>query len=240
MIDAHMHIGNFEYERKVWGTFEEYLDIIKKIKIKKFCAVPIGLKENFKNKTTPDNNSVLELAKSDKRIIPIYWLNCFDFDENQLSYIKENYSGIKFHPDIGNINIDNNKLVKILGKNDLPVFVHTNEKDNYSSLSRLINLANIFPNKKFIAIHSGSVTRTFFNLFDYKIPKNLYFDISGLQYEIILKKIYELVGAEGIIFGSDWPFGDPRVALERIKVVAKDKREFKQMTEDNISYILKI
>lgn len=240
MIDAHIHIGDFGYRGKTYGKFSEYQKIIQKTDIKKFCAVPIGLNENFENKTTPDNSMVLELSKKDKRIIPIYWLNVFDFKEKEIPFIVKNYKAVKFHPDIGNVAADDGNLVKILEKINLPVFVHSNESKDYSSLSRIINLANILPKNKIVAIHSGSVTRTFFKLFDYKIPKNLYFDVSGLQYELILKKIYELVGAKHIIFGSDYPFGDPRVALERIKVVAKDRKEFEQMTEVNISSILDI
>ncbi len=238
MIDAHVHYGKFVYGNKNWSDIGEYTKIAKKIGIKYFCTVPIGLRENFEKKTTPDNNSVLELKKKNDNVIPVYWINIFDKNINK-NYIESNYAAIKFHPDIGEVSIDNKKLISIIKDIELPLFVHTNESKEYSSLEKLISLAKKIPEKDFIAIHSGSVTRTFFKLFNYKIPKNIYFEVSGLQYEIILKKIYSIVGAKKIIFGSDYPFGDPRVALERIKVVAKNKKEFSLMTGDNIKGVLK-
>ncbi len=89
-------------------------------------------------------------------------------------------------------------------------------------------------------MHSGSVTRTFFTIDKYNFPKNVYFETSGIQYAVILKKIYKKFGAEKIIFGSDYPFGDPRVALAMIETLNPTKEEHKLITEKNISKILKI
>ncbi len=234
MIDAHLHLGSIPFKGKEWGNFIEYKKIAKKVGIEKYCLVPIGLPKNFTDKTTPDNNSVLNEAKKNKSIIPIYWFNFFDLPNE----INKKYRAIKFHPDIGKIDIDNQKVVKFVNKINLPVFVHTNESKEFSNLGTVSKLA-MKVKVPVIAVHSGAVTKTFFKIDNYDFPKNVYFETSGIQYAIILKKIYDKFGAERIIFGSDYPFGDPRVSLAMIDTLNLNRREYKLITKENIKRILK-
>ncbi len=184
-------------------------------------------------KTNPYNDFVLKEGKKDKKIIPVYWFNVFNLPNS----VDEDYHAIKFHPDIGEVNIDDERVVAFVRRIDLPVFVHTNENKEYSKLNRISNLAKKV-NVPVIAVHSGSVTKTFFNLDDYQFPDNVYFEISGIQYSLILKKLYQRFGAERIIFGSDYPFGDPRVSLAMIETLGLNKKEHTQVTGRNMEEIL--
>jgi|TARA_Y100000310_G_scaffold324067_1_gene385451 hypothetical protein len=239
MIDAHLHMGSIPSNRKNWGNFKEYKKIARRTGIKKYCVVPIGLPENFKDKSTPDNNSVLKEAEKDKSIIPIYWFNVFDLPEK----IDSRYKAIKLHSDIGKpkemVDIDDKRVVNFVNKINLPVFIHTNESKEYSNLGKVSGLAKKVQ-VPVIAVHSGSVTSTFFKLDNYEFPDNVYFETSGIQYAVILKKIYSMVGAKRIIFGSDYPFGDPRVSLAMIDSLECSKKDYKLITKDNISKILKL
>jgi len=67
MIDAHVHLGSIPQGGMSWGDFKEYQKIAKKINIEKYCVTPIGKPDNFTNKTTPNNNSVLLNLKKDKK-----------------------------------------------------------------------------------------------------------------------------------------------------------------------------
>lgn len=232
IIDAHLHLGSIPDKNKKWGSFNEYLKIAKFSNVSKYCVVPIGLPENFTNNITPNNNSVLKIK--DKNLIPIYWFNVFNLPKQ----IDSRYKAIKFHPDIGKVNIDDERVVNFVNRIKLPVFVHTNESKEYSNLGKISNLARKV-NVPVIAVHSGSVTSTFFRLDNYNFPKNVYFETSGIQYAIILKKIYKKFGAKRIIFGSDYPFGDPRVSLAMIESLNASKKEINLMTHKNIEEILK-
>lgn len=233
MIDAHVHIGSLPQGKKLWGSFNEYQKIAKKLHIDYYCSVPIGKPNNFSDLTTSDNNSVLSEYKKDKKIIPVYWFNIFDLPNK----IDEEYKAIKFHPDIGNINIDDKKAIDFARKINLPIFVHTNESKEFSNLNRLSNLAKQV-DVPVIAVHSGSVTKTFFNLDNYKFSDNVYFETSGIQYALILKKIYQRFCAEKILFGSDYPFGDPRVSLAMIDCLNLNKKEYDKITHKNILNII--
>ncbi len=236
MIDAHIHLGSIpDLKGEKWGDFADYKRIANREKINKYCTTPIGMPENFTKNTTPNNKSVLEEFEKNKSVIPIYWFNVFDLPKK----IDREYKAIKFHPDIGKINLDDNKIVDFVKKINLPVFVHTNENKEFSTLGKASNLASKV-DLPVIAIHSGSVTNTFFKLDNYKFPDNLYFETSGIQYSIILQKIYKLFGAKRIIFGSDYPFGDPRVSLAMIKTLNSSNNEYKLITEKNISKILNL
>jgi len=235
MIDSHLHLGSIPSEGGDFGSFEEYKKIAEGVEIKKYCLTPIGLPENFTEKTTPDNDSVLREYEKDESIVPVYWFNIFDLPEK----IDENYVAIKFHSDIGQVNIDDERVVNFVNKINLPVFVHTNESKEFSNLGKVSNLARKV-NVPVIAVHSGSVTKTFFKLDNYDFPDNVYFEISGIQYAVILKKIYKKFGAKRIIFGSDYPFGDPRVSLAMANSLDCSGEDYKFITELNIKEILDI
>ena len=235
MIDAHLHLGSIPDKERSWREFTEYLKIAKKTGIKKFCVVPIGLPENFTEKTTPNNNLVLEGLEKNKSIIPFYWFNVFELPKQ----IDPRYKAIKFHSDIGRINIDDKRVIDFVNNINLPVFVHTNESKEFSNLGKVCNLAKEV-SVSVIAVHSGSVIRTFFNLDNYNFPDNVYFETSGIQYAVILQKIYFKFGAKRIIFGSDYPFGDPRVSLAMINTLNILESEYKLITEENISRILNL
>ena len=235
MIDGHVHFGSLPHNGKTFGSFEEYKRICDKIGVSKYCMQPIGVPNNFSQKTTPDNQSVLSAQINDSKMIPIYWFNVFDLPDK----IDDAYKAIKLHSDIGQISIDDKRVVDFVKRINLPVFVHTNENKEFSNLDKVIKLAEKVE-VPVIALHSGSVTKTFFKLDDYKFPDNVYFETSGIQYAFILKKIYQMVGADRIIFGSDYPFGDPRVSLAMIDTLDVTKKEYSKIVGKNIELILKL
>ena len=235
MIDGHAHFGSLPHNGKMFGSFEEYKRICDEIGVSKYCMQPIGVSDNFSKKTTPDNGGVLSALAKDTKIIPIYWFNVFDLPET----IDGCYKAIKLHSDIGQVEIDDKKVIDFVNKINLPVFVHTNENKEYSNLDKVIKLAENVE-VPVVALHSGSVTKTFFKLDGYKFPDNIYFETSGIQYAFILKKIYQMVGADRIIFGSDYPFGDPRVSLAMIETLDATKKEYANIVGKNIEKILKL
>ena len=159
----------------------------------------------------------------------------FDLPES----IDARYKAIKFHPDIGAINIDDSRVLNFINQIGKPVFVHTNENKEYSSLLKVSNLARKV-DVSVIVVHSGSVTKTFFNLDSYEFPENVYFEISGIQYSLILKKIYQRFGSEKILFGSDYPFGDSRVSLAMIDTLNLTKQDYALVTSGNIERLLNL
>ena len=80
------------------------------------------------------------------------------------------------------------------------MFLHTNESKDYSSLERVSLLAGKV-NVPVIAVHSGSITRTFFKLDSYKFPDNVYFETSGIQYAVILKKYIKCLVRKELYLG---------------------------------------
>jgi len=233
MIDAHLHLGSIPDKERSWGDFKEYEDVSRRLGIEKYCLTPIGLPKNFIDKTTPNNDSVLKEAERNIKIIPVYWFNVFDLPDK----IDKRYRAIKFHSDIGQVDIDDKRVADFVKRIGLPVFVHTNENKPFSGLEKTANLAREV-NVPVIAVHSGSVTKTFFKIDDYDFPDNVYFEISGIQYAVILKKIYDKFGAERILFGSDYPFGDPRVSLAMIDTLECSNKEKELITNKNIKKIL--
>jgi len=159
----------------------------------------------------------------------------FDLPES----IDARYKSIKFHPDIGAINIDDSRVLGFVNQIGKPVFVHTNENKEYSSLLKVSNLARKV-DVPVIAVHLESVTKTFFNLDNHEFPENVYFGTSGIQYSLILKKIHQRFGSKKIFFGSDYPFGDPRVSLAMIDTLDLAKQDYALVTSGNIERLFNL
>lgn len=135
--------------------------------------------------------------------------------EDEFNYINElGLSGIKIHPDIQGVNIDDRRMYELysLCEGKLPIYFHIGddrEKFRYSEADKLINVMRDFPRLKVVAAHFGG-----YNAWDkaadlVKVGKdNIMFDTSSALWamgEGVADKLVEAIGAEHLMFGTDYP-----------------------------------
>jgi predicted TIM-barrel fold metal-dependent hydrolase len=139
--------------------------------------------------------------------------------------------GIKIHPDMQKVNIDDDKMMDIyaLAEGRLPIIFHTGDyRYTYSHPSRLARVLDAFPKLVAVAAHFGG-----WSLFDlaleYFQDRFCYFDISSAIPFLGLKRSRELIsiyGARRFLFGSDYPMWDPAAEVEqfaRLNLSAADR-----------------
>ena len=90
-------------------------------------------------------------------------------------------------------------------------------------------LATQYPQVNFIIPHLGSFAddwKAQMNMIDHLVRHpNIYTDTSGVRRFDILKKAFQRVGANKVLFGSDGPWLHPGVELAKIKALHLPKKE---------------
>lgn len=138
------------------------------------------------------------------------------------SYLKQGVKGFKIAPHVWNINVDDQRLINLLGflsQTKLPViscsglaipgsFKHLPRflKNSMATqeLSKFIPALQRFPDLKLVFAHSGLEQNDQLIEIMKQYPAT-FSDISTQPYQNIRKMIYE-VGADRLLFGSDYPF----------------------------------
>ena len=127
--------------------------------------------------------------------------------------------GVKFHPDMQQFNIDDERMTDIYGllSKRLPVIFHTGDyRYTFSHPGRLAKVLDRFPGLVAVAAHFGG-----WSLFDlaleYLRDRFCYFDISSSLPYLGNRRAEELIriyGAERFLFGSDYPMWNPLSCLD--------------------------
>jgi hypothetical protein len=250
IIDAHVHLGSWVVGGKNYGYDKSQLkEIMKSLNIDRMCILPIGIYELFKipkiEERNPENNIILENCKNDKSLIPIFWLNPFREKEYKKS-LEEGFKGLKYHPHVHLLPISDNRLkpvIEIAREFEAPVFVHTSEKSDITSIFRVQEVAEKYPDVNFFALHSinsisvACLEAKKLGLYDLD---NIFYCTGGSTMFSVFRFLYETIGPEHIIFSSDIPFGHPGVFMKYIELLTDDEKERKLMLGENIQKILKL
>ncbi|MDR1970533.1 MAG: amidohydrolase family protein [Treponema sp.] len=151
--------------------------------------------------------------------------------------------GLKFHPDMQQFNIDDERMMKIyaLAEGRLPIVFHTGDyRYPYSHPARLARVLDAFPRLIAVAAHFGG-----WSLFDlaleYLKDRFCYFDVSSSIPYLGKKRSAELIriyGAERFLFGSDYPMWDPRRCLEDFYELDLDDDERTLILHQNAERLL--
>lgn len=185
--------------------------------------------------------------------------------KDELYRIKElGLKGIKFHPDYQDTFFDDDKYLKILDeafKQDLIVVVHAGLDIGlpypvHTGIEQILNVLDIFKDRaqKLVLAHTGA-----WDMWDEVLEKiagrNVYMDISfslgstrtkdtneelKLLDDERLIKIIRKHGADKMLFGTDSPWGDHKMMLEKFMTLPLTKEEQDLILYKNAKELLKI
>ena len=142
--------------------------------------------------------------------------------------------GVKLHPDVQGVAIDDKRCIKIyeLCQGRLPVLMHTGDKRyNLSNPANLLPILNDFPNLKVIGAHFGGYSIWDDAMANYKGYKNLYVDTSSSLAFIPIEKakaLVEFYGVERVLFATDFPMWKANGEIETVEKLGlseEDKRK---------------
>ncbi|MFO8060298.1 MAG: amidohydrolase family protein [Bacillota bacterium] len=142
-------------------------------------------------------------------------------DDVERALAEESFRGLKIHPRSDRTFIDESDrldpLVEIAAAHDWPILIHTGD-DPPCRPYMLFDLLRRHPGARFIMGHSGQ--RAYHEgLWVAEHCPNVYMETSTLAHPQVIQLILDTVGAERVLFGTDVPFGHPRVELVKYEVL---------------------
>lgn len=142
-------------------------------------------------------------------------------------------------------------LFEICLKKDLPALIHTNEPVGHiypgktpNTMSQIYTLVKRFPENKIVLAHWGGGI-FLYNILKKEVKeslKNVYFDTAASPFLYdpeIYRLAIQLVGADKILFGSDFPLIKPARYLKEMKEAGLSKVEMKKICGKNAANLLK-
>jgi hypothetical protein len=146
-----------------------------------------------------------------------------------------NFVGLKLHCHLHGAQLHDHGYVKCLAfanENDLPVLVHGGGQDDWDGTCLQ------YPNANFIMAHAclwDGVDRDGIALYErVRTIPNLYVDVCGsAAYRGSLRKLIDLVGADKILYGSDFPMFDFAWELGRVTLAEVSEDEKRSICGEN-------
>lgn len=170
--------------------------------------------------------------------------------ENMASDIDEIISlglkGVKLHPDIQRVGIDDPRMLKIyeLCEGRLPILMHTGDsRFDYSNPNRMKPVLDTFRNLTVIGAHFGGwsvwdeAERLLANY------DNFYVDCSSSLYAMSSEKAEELIriyGAKRVLFGTDYPMWEIDTEIERFMRINLTEEEREDIFYNNTANLFDI
>jgi predicted TIM-barrel fold metal-dependent hydrolase len=173
--------------------------------------------------------------------------------------LREGAKGLKFHPVGNRFSADDRRMWPAYStamKEGLPVLFHSGELEmvdpaagSYGRPKTFEAILQSFPKLTVILAH---LARGFLDesVAMAKKYNNLYFDISAILSSYDQKggftsdghtaKVIREIGAERILFGSDWPWYDPLPGIERINRLDLTPEEKRKILGQNAARIFKL
>lgn len=140
--------------------------------------------------------------------------------------------GVKLHPDIQGVNIDDSRLMPLYAacEGKMPVYFHigdNREEYRFSEIERLAKIVDKYPGLCVIAAHFGgySAWENAGLLRDYD---KIYYDTSSaLEYMSAnrAESLVDTLGYDRIMFGTDFPCTDTRRDFERFMKLSLSEAE---------------
>lgn len=216
IIDGHIHAG-FWSQNYFYGRGVEYADIDA-------CLDECGMDGAILTSTDlRQNDPLLEFIRNAarKRYWFFPWVN--PADDGDLAYIESrrgDIHGIKFHPSCDRVKITDSRAAPFLSfaaEQGLPVMVHCGRWQEMSSYRLALDAAAGHRGSDFLLSHMGGDTPELVmgaveGIVERKLD-NVYLGIEGVREYWIVKRAIGEVGADRVIFGSDFPLGHPRMYL---------------------------
>jgi predicted TIM-barrel fold metal-dependent hydrolase len=229
IIDAHAHVGDFGSWANVSGTEREL--------IRKMDEAGIERSILF----SPSNELVLQaVRKHPKRFVGYVWPNPHDDGAVSLveDYVKvRGFRGIKLHPLIHAFLPTDDEVIPIIdfaARARIPVAIHSGHPP-FSLPWSIGELAEIYPDVTIVMLHMGHAHGVYIEAAINTARKfdNIILETSGVSMHSKIREAVEKVGESRVVFGSDYPFHDYSVELQKVRVAGLKGRQLERVLYDN-------
>lgn len=159
--------------------------------------------------------------------------------------IKKGLRGIKIHPDIQGVNIDDERMMPMYeaAEGRLPIYFHMgDDRDEYqfSATERLVKIKKRFPKLEVIAAHLGGY-RSWHKSDKLAELDGIWFDTSSALWAMSperAKYLIDLLGYKRVMYGTDYPVAYPESELKRFFAIHLSEDERRAILYDNAARML--
>lgn len=228
IIDAHIHIGKwsdifYNYE----STVEQAIKVMKYSGVEAAVCMPTDATSNEELFSETFNNP-------DFKFYFNAWINP---EDNALdSFLEKNIDNIslfKVHPSIQKKKITDEsygKYIRLAAEKKKPIVVHCGRWQEIASFKFPLELAEKYPDLILILAHLGGDQPSLYlecaDIIKNKKYKNVYLGTESVREFYFVNKVVHTVGAEKVIFGSDYNLGLPLTyipIIESLDIPSADK-----------------
>ncbi len=221
VIDAHAHVGRFGSWANVSCSATELVEKMDASHVEKSVLF------------APDNLLVRRaVIRYPERFVGYAWPN--PHDGRALSLVKEavkrwGFRGIKLHPLIHAFLPTDDEVLPIVefaGKERIPVAIHSGHPP-FSLPWSIGELAEMYPEVRVVMLHMGHAHGVYIQaaINTAKKHDNIILETSGVSMHSKIREAVERVGEERVVFGSDYPFHDYSVELQKVDVAGISEKQ---------------
>lgn len=235
IIDAHAHIGYIGGWADVGITDKGLIEQMDKFQIEKSVLC------------NEDNDITLSMMKDyPGRIIGAVYVNPLNpaTVDSMEHYFGCGFQAVKLNPLRHAYCADAQILDPVLDKAEkagVPVCIHSGHPP-YSLPWQIGLLAERHPNVKVMMIHMGHGHGVYIDAalkMARRFP-NIWLEMSGMPMPSKIREAYETVGSDRIMFGTDTPFHDPSVELQKVLVSGVGEEGIQKILYDNAASFFQI
>jgi len=219
IIDAHNHIGE---KKGLRFSAEELIQRMDEAGVQK--AIVFSFPEQINNEYIAQS-----VEKYSDRLVGFATINPWSTsaEEDLENAINElDMKGLKLHPVKHGYALDNHTildpLLNICDKYKIPILAYGGA-NTLSSPNSFEEMAISFPNVNFFIAHGGQMYETKSAINVAKRQSNVYIETSAMFAHRIETLLEENL-LEKIVYGSDTPYGDFEMEIEKIKLVEKNEK----------------
>jgi len=234
IIDAHAHVGKFGSWANVSSSAGELLGKMDEAGVE--SSVVFG----------PDNHLVrAAVLKHPKRLVGYVWPN--PHEDAALSLVKKSvkewgFRGIKLHPLVHAFlptDAEVRPIVEFAGKQRIPVAIHSGHPP-FSLPWSIGELAELYPEVRIVMLHMGHAHGVYIKaaIDTAKRYDNIVLETSGVSMHSKIKEAVDKVGEGRVVFGSDYPFHDYSVELQKVRVAGLTESQRELVLYQNAKKLL--
>jgi predicted TIM-barrel fold metal-dependent hydrolase len=251
VIDFHVHIGPSELLSRWWG-FEEFHDAffrggllehaVVMPNVSKKKPVDVLNDEFLEDFCRHYNHPLFDVMHPFLMISPYDMGRTFE----QIHCHQQLISGIKYHPSYCQVTANDSSMAlfwEAARELDFPVLVHCGRNEK-SHIKHLILAAQKHQDVTFIGAHLGGnateLVDEALGLLQESDPGNVMLDVSAIKLPWLVERAVGAIGADRILYGSDEPYADIRVAEACVEWADISERAREMIFHENARRLLGI
>lgn len=207
IIDIHTHVGKNQH---VFATLEQLQAEMNKNKVNLSACFVLG--DEVKQ------DSLTLAKKCGKFIFPFFRFDPKNTTFEELEKCLPLFKGVKLHPRLEDFDpLDERfaKMFEIIEKHKIPILIHTRKENNDNSdPDRLLTLVEKYKGINFIFGHFANAVESVIEKMK-ELP-NLFLETSIVSSPKIIEMAVKKCGSEKILFGSDFPYSDQELELQKV------------------------